>query len=152
MSIKVLATWKSDTGIFKNKANAQLCAEEILSIGDEATAKQIVDKARNNETELHKCFEWNNDVAAEMYRIQQARDIVANLVIVRTEEQIEKNEPEIRVFHKPTTTSGYKPIQVIIQNKDEYQELLKRAYAELSAFKRKYSNLQELDYIISLIP
>jgi hypothetical protein len=150
MSVKVLATWKAGMGLFK--ADAQRCAEEILSIGEEATAKQIVDKARNTTTELHKCFEWNDATAAEKYRIEQARDLVANLVIVRTQEQVERNEPEIRVFHKPTSQSGYKPIQVIIQNKDEYQELLKRAYAELTAFKMKYANLQELDYILRLIP
>lgn len=149
--MKVLATWKAGIGIF-HSADAQTCAEEILSIGEEATAKQIVDKARDNRTELHKCFEWDDSVAAEKYRIEQARDIVANLVIVRSQEQVEKQEPEIRVFHKPTSTSGYKPIQVIVQNKDEYQELLKRAYAELHAFKMKYSHLQELDYILSLIP
>ena len=149
--MKVLATWKAGIGVF-HAADAQMCAEEILSIGEEATAKQIVDKARNAETELHKCFEWDNDIAAEKYRIEQARDIAANLVIRRTEEQIEREEPEIRVFHKPTSTSGYKPLQVIVQHQDEYQELLKRAYAELHAFKIKYQNLQELDYILSLIP
>ena len=151
MAEKILATWKAGVGIF-SRANAQMVAEEILAIGDEASAKQIVEKARDDNTELHKCFEWNDSIAAEKYRLDQARDITANLVIRRTEEQIENKEPEIRLFHKPTAASGYKPINVIIQNKDEYQELLKRAYAELHAFKVKYSSLQELDYILSLIP
>lgn len=152
MAEKILATWRAGMSGLYHGADAQRCAEEILEIGEEAKAEQIVNKARDENTELHKCFEWDDRKAAENYRIVQAVKLTANLVIVRNEEQIEKQEPEIRVFHKPTATSGYKPISVIIQNKDEYQELLKRAYAELHAFKQKYASLQELDYILSLIP
>lgn len=148
--MKILATWKSGVGIFH--ADAQTVAEEILSIGEEASAKDILDKARDESTELHKCFEWDDSAAAEKYRLVQARNITANLVIRRTEEEIKENKPEIRVFHKPESFSGYKPIQVIVKHEDEYANLLKRAYAELHAFKIKYQNLQELDYIISLIP
>ena len=152
MAVKILATWKAGMSSLYHGADPQACAEEILEIGEEAKAEQIVEKARDERTELHKCFEWDDRKAAENYRIVQAVKLTSNLVIVRSEEQIERQEPEIRVFHKPTSSSGYKPISVIIQNKDEYQELLKRAYAELHAFKVKYSSLQELDYILSLIP
>lgn len=148
---RILATWRTGTDKLY-RANAQICAEEILSIGDEAKPEQIVDKARDETTELHKCFEWDNDKAAEKYRKHQAIQLVSSLVIIRTPEQIEKQEPEVRVFHKPTSESGYKPLTVIVQNKDEYQELLKRAYAELHSFKLKYQSLSELDYILSLIP
>ena len=36
-------------------------------------------------------------------------------------------------------------------NKDEYEELLKRARQELRAFKEKYKMLTELDEILNLI-
>lgn len=152
MAERILATWKVGMESLYKGADAQKCAEEILEIGEEATPEQIVEKAKNEQAELHKCFEWDDQKAAAKYRIGQAVKLTANLVFVRMEEQIEKQEPEIRVFHKPTGSSGYKPLNIIIQNKDEYQELLKRAYAELHAFKVKYASLQELDYILSLIP
>ena len=148
--MKILASWKAGVGIFH--ADAQTVAEEILSIGEEASAAQILDKARDEATELHKCFEWDDTAAAEKYRLVQARNITANLVIRRTEEEVKENKPEIRIFHKTEASSGYKPIQVIVKHEDEYENLLKRAYAELHAFKIKYQNLQELDYILSLIP
>lgn len=150
MAEKVLASWKSGFGFYK--ADAQTVAEEILSIGEEATSEQILDKARDTSTELHKCFEWDDSVAAEKYRLVQVRYLTSNLVIRRTEEQVAADTPEIRVFHKTAATGGYKPLQVIIQREDEYQALLDRAYAELHALKVKYQNLQELDYILSLIP
>lgn len=145
----IVATWKSGLGLFK--ADAQKVAEEIIAIGDEATPAQILEKGRNEGTELHKCFEWNDSIAAEKYRLSQARKICEVLVIQRLPDA-QKDAPEIRIFHKTESTGGYKPIQQIIQRKDEYEKLLQRAFAEFHALKIKYQNLQELDYITSLIP
>ena len=67
-----IASWKTGFGsLFR--ADAQLVSNEIMSIGDTATPAQIVDMARDSSTELHKCFEWNDTVAAEKYRLEQAR-------------------------------------------------------------------------------
>lgn len=151
---KVVGVWKAGFGLFH--ADAQLVAEEIASLGDEVngvTKQQIVDYARDEDTELHKCFEWDDSIAAEKYRLKQANDILCHIVIKRTEEQIEQKMPEIRVFHKTDLKpdTGYKPIQYIVKNDDEYQKMLQMAYAELHAFKQKYKNLKELDYILELI-
>ena len=35
----------------------QKVAEEIMGIGESATPRQIVDRARDEKSELHKCFE-----------------------------------------------------------------------------------------------
>lgn len=146
---RIVASWKSGFGIFK--ADAQKVAEEILSIGEEATTEQIIEKGRDENTELHKCFEWDDSVAAEKWRLVQARKICETLVI-RREPEAPKEAPEIRVFHKTESTGGYKPIHTIIQHEDEYQKLLQRAFAEFHALKLKYQHLQELDYITSIIP
>lgn len=145
----IVATWKSGLGLFK--ADPQKVAEEIIAIGDEATPAQILEKGRSEETELHKCFEWNDSIAAEKYRLSQARKICEVLVIQRMPDA-PKEAPEIRIFHKTESTGGYKPINRIVQDNDEYQKLLQRAFAEFHALKIKYQNLQELDYITSLIP
>lgn len=136
-------------GLFK--ADPQLVAEEIAEIGEEVTAEQIVERARDASSELHKCFDWDDNSAAEKYRIYQARVLTSQLIVRRTEQEKKDGMPPLRVFHKAESSSGYKPIQVIVTHEDEYQKLLQRAYAELHAFKVKYSGLQELDYIISLI-
>ena len=153
MEGKIKFSWQAGLGsLFK--ADAQLVGEEIMEIGEEATPQQILDKGRDKNTELHKCFEWDDDVAAEKYRLHQARTIVKTLVLERSEEQKENNAPEIRAFRKTdlSPVSGYKPIVKIITNNDEYQKMLKLAYSELHAIKLKYQHLEELDYILSLIP
>ena len=145
----IVAEWRPDVP-FKYNANAQTVAEEIISIGDSATPAQIVEVARNENTELHKCFEWDDSIAAEKYRKHQAGDIVRCLVIKRTEDT-PKETPPLRFFYKPSNGEGYKPTAFIVKHEDEYQKLLERALSELRAFKAKYSMLQELEEIFALI-
>ena len=144
----ITAKWKEGIGFF-SKADANKVAEEIRSIGDNATPQQIVDKARDESTELHKCFEWDDTVAAEQWRKQQARIIVCHLVI--REDTVPTDRPEVRYFFKPKPDEGYKPTQIIVRKEDEYQQLLAQAWAELQAFKVKYAMLNELQEIFELI-
>jgi len=136
--------WKF-SGVFRG--DAEKIYSEIQSIGEEATAKQILDYARDENTELHKCFEWDDSIAAERWRLQQARLIVGNLVY----QEPEKQEPtKIRVLQS-TENNTYKPVRLILQNKSEYEQLLEQALAELHAFKERYKNLSELEEILALI-
>lgn len=138
--------WKMSS-LFPN-ANADKCYREITSIGDAATPKQILDYGRNPNTELHKCFEWDDSVAAEHYRLQQARTIVCHLVI--TESSGDDHKPQsFRLLQN--TENGYKPVKMIFQNKSEYEKLLENARNELRSFKQRYSQLTELEEILALI-
>lgn len=132
------------------KADAQKVAQEILAIGDDVTPEQILERARDEGTELHKCFEWDDTVAAEKYRLRQAGDVVRHLVIKRQDYE-PKDSPQLRFFYKTDGSAGYKPTTIIYRNPDEYQLLLSRARAELHDFKRKYSMLTELEEILALI-
>ena len=145
----IVATWKRDLkGLFN--ADAQKVAEEIMQIGETATPREIVDKARDENTELHRCFEWRDDVAAEKYSIYQARQVVCSLVFVRQDDP-EQTKPEIRVFHKPKDAKGYMHSTKIFRQEDVDTRLLESAMAELRAFKRKYECLTELEEILALI-
>lgn len=69
------AEWRVK-GIYK--ADAQKVADEIGN--DKITPQEMIEKARNEKSELHKCFEWNDTVAAEKYRLQQARIVLSMLM------------------------------------------------------------------------
>ena len=139
------AIWKLP-GIFR--ADAQKVADEIRALGDEVTPEQIVDAARDENTELHKCFDWDDTIAAEKWRLHQARQVVC-FIVYRERDSSPETAP-VRVFHK-IDSGGYKPSVMIFRNEDEYQKLLQAAYAELRAFKIKYARLQELSEILALI-
>lgn len=138
------ATWKID-GLFK--ANPNTVAEELTSI--KCTPENIVGYAHQEDTELHKCFEWDNNIAGHKYRCIQAQQVVRNLVLVKEET---KEKTPVRMFYNTGDRTGeYKPIKMILQKEDEYQSLLKQAMEELRAFKKKYSCLSELEEIMELI-
>lgn len=94
------------------KADADKCANEIMSLGEDVSPAQIVEYAKNPDTELNKCFTWNDAEAANKYRIYEARQVVCNL-IVHKENGDKQEQTPIRLFHK-TESGHYKPIQVII--------------------------------------
>lgn len=142
----IFASWKSGS---RYSADAQKVAEEIYSIGSSATTAQILDKARDTNTELHKCFEWDDTKAAESWRRQQARMLVCNLVIKEENRPIQT--PEIRLFFKTDENDGYKATTLIMQDKDEYQKLLANALKELTSFQRKYRSLSELENVFDAI-
>lgn len=144
---KITAAWAPGLeGLFK--ADAQRVADEILSIGEKSTPQQILDKARDPTTELHRCFEWDDSVAAEKYRLQQARKIVCNLVI---QETIQDKKPPIRFMLQTKNGNGYQPTQIIFRDVDKYQELLASVLRDLVAIRNKHSNLTELEEVFSAI-
>ena len=137
------AEWKIK-GIFK--ADAQRVADEIGE--NSITPEQVLEKARNDKnSELHKCFEWNDDIAAEKYRLIQARKIIINLAYVPKE----KTDEPVRCFQIAREKSVYMPTKQFLINNDEYQDLLKRAKVELESFKRRYATLSELETVFEAI-
>jgi len=143
----IVSRWKVQ-GLYK--ADAQKVADEILTLGESVEPSAVVEKAKDEKTELHKCFEWRDNIAAEKYRIYQARQLMCNLVVVEQEKK-GIQEP-VRLMFKTTANEGYKPISLIMQEPDEYKALLNRAYRELAQFKQKYKMLKELKDIFELIP
>ena len=137
------AEWKIK-GLFK--ADAQRVADEIGE--NSITPEQVLEKARNDEnSELHKCFEWNDGIAAEKYRLIQARKIIINLSYVPKE----KTDEPVRCFQITREKSVYMPTKQFLVNNDEYQDLLKRAKVELESFKRRYATLSELEKVFEAI-
>ena len=134
--------WRID-GIYK--ADAQKVADEI---GDNRISPQeLLEKARDVSSELHKCFEWNDSIAAEKYRLQQARGVLVNLVY-KTEK---KDAEPIRYLQVTTQKNVYQPTKMFLVQEDEYQALLKRAKSELESFKKRYHTLSELQEVFEAI-
>ena len=132
--------------INKYKVSAQDCYDELQTLR-EITPQNVVDLARSKDSKLHNDFEWDNEIAGEKYRLSQAREMIQLLAF---EPNKETHEP-IRVYQISTEKTVYKPVEKILKNEDEYQNLLKRALAELESFKKRYSTLVELEQVFRAI-
>ena len=138
-----MAEWKIK-GIYK--ADADKVYNEISALS-EVTPEKVLEKAKNKRSELHRCFCWDDSEAAHRYRLQQARGIIQMLVVTPRAEE----EQPTRIFQISSEKNVYQENTFFIQNQDEYQILLKRALAELDAFKRRYATLSELENVMRAI-
>lgn len=133
--------WKAGSR-YKVDANTAGAVCEQLEAAGNLSAKSLLDVSRPIDAPLHSEFEWNDSVAAEKYREDQARCIIRHLV-VRMDESTD--EP-VRSFFKieQTERESYTSVETIMTRKDLRAELLKQAVNELEAFQRKYNTISEL--------
>lgn len=124
--------------------------EEIQSIGDSYTPHDILEYAREfKDSELNKCFDWDDTSAAEKWRVHTARLICCSLKVVISRE--EKDPVTYRLIQTDKEEKAYKPVVLTVRNDDEYSKLLKQAKAELAAFKKRYKSIVELESVIDEI-
>lgn len=134
--------WKTASYI---KADANVAGKQCEKLEKTVglTAKNLLDANRDENAPLHNEFEWNDGIAAEKYRENQARHIIACLCVRAETTTGEQSEP-VRAFLKITPESEYQSLNVIIQSADSHSALLATARRELKAFQNKYKMLSEL--------
>ena len=103
-------------------------------------------KAGAEGSPLHDEFEWNDGIAAEKYRENQARHIINCLVTVH-----ESASPTRSFFNIECKTAEYRSVTAIMQNSESRDQLLSLALRELDAFKQKFSSLSELAAVFAAI-
>ena len=107
--------------------------------------QDVVEFAKNPETELHKSFEWDDSEAAKKYRIVQAQQVIRCHVI-----QLESdNGPRsVRAYQSLPSMRGenheYIKTSDCLNNEEWKAEMLKQALRELNAFREKYGIFSSL--------
>ena len=80
------------------------------------TPDDLVEEARDPSHLLHGEFEWDDSVAAHEHRKHQAREIIAEVVIIRDDGK--KLREFINVKNETTHEHSYQPLQVVVKNID----------------------------------
>ena len=142
----MIVEWKVK-GFFK--ADAEKVYSEITALGETFSPETVIEAAKDKNSELHKCFTWNNTKAANNWRKHEARVVMSNLVVVT---ETTDNEPvAVRLISSTSVRNEYKPTVMLIESETEYADLLARAIRELKAFQKKYETVTELREIFGLI-
>ena len=131
-----------------HKVDADIAGRVCERLEEEGNlnAKTLVEVSRPEDAPLHPEFEWDDAAAAERWREQQARCIINHLTVV-----IDEKEPVRKFFNITASEANYTSIDVILQSTDSKDKLLQMALRELEAFKRKYSQLEELSRVFNAI-
>ena len=134
-------TWKTGSCI---KADANKAGKQFEKLEKTVgiTAQTVLDANRSAKAPLHDEFEWQDDIAAELYRLKQSGHIIRCLcTVVETED---KQEEQVRVYMKTVYSEPYENINVICRDKDKREAMLATALKELQAVLKKYDMLKEL--------
>ena len=134
------------------------------------TPKNLVDEARPEDSPLHPEFDWDDSIAAEKWREEQARQVIKTIILYESDtqnerivklEEVSREEPEGFAGEDNTFMTGdrafvstgernhrYVPIAVALTNDEWKANLLKDAKKDMQAFITKYHRLAELANII----
>lgn len=143
-------SWKS-TGF---SANAQKVGEELEQIEkqDAVSSKNVLTYARKNkDSELYKCFEWDNKIAGEKYRLFQASNIISSISIVINEKPKEKQKVYYKIRTEEKETGSFKNIKDILKNDAEYIAICNKAEDDLKKCTEKYHKLINRDDLKDII-
>ena len=107
-------------------------------------ASDVVNTARNPKSPLHRYFEWDDGEAAQHWREDQARGLIAS---VRVSLRSAPERPPMRAFmHVPSPGQAqhYASAAKVMGDPERRRLVLARALSELEAFQARYSELEEL--------
>lgn len=113
--------------------------------GGQLRPADVVEAAKPIDSPLHSKFEWDDNEAAQRYRLWQARQLIAVTV-----EYIGSGKEAVlsRVFVSLSSDrrgdGGYRSITAVMGDQRRRSELLNDAMKEMESFQSKYAELQEL--------
>ena len=142
----------------KYPVSAEVAAVEIDKIKDDLNKENIapeylLDASRAEKAPLHCCFEWNDSVAAEKYRVDQAKELI-RAIRVEIIKDVDKTPVVIRPFINVSdgNDKGYfVSIKTALENKDYRINIFNNAAEDLKTFKARYGMYSELFEVCTAI-
>ena len=97
-------SWK----FYQFDADANKVGKELESIGmKDITNKDVLEYAKTHrDSEVAKCFDWDNETASNKWRLHQATTILTNISIIINDdkEPIEKTQLAVPALSELTAT------------------------------------------------
>lgn len=135
-------------GISPAKAATELKRISIAYNGA-LTPENVVAEAKKKSSILHKFFEWNDDKAAEQYRLQQARNLINNIQVTVV---AHGKSRDVGAFEVVSITGGgraYKSIDVMTIN--DINQVRIATLADMQRIKEKLEYYTEFKPAVSFL-
>lgn len=112
--------------------------------------EKVVEAAKNKDSILHRCFEWDDTEAGHKYRLIQAR-LMLNVAV----EVIPGSKIRSKVFVSLSKDrhhgGGYRTTIDVMNDSQMRQQLLDDAMESMEYFRQKYESIRQLRPIINAI-
>lgn len=124
--------------------------EEIWSQHGTVTQKLVVDWARPPSSPLHKYFEWDDKIAGEKYRENQALQMIiaSRFVLLLNQPNapppLIANGTSVRKLLPALNGEGFKMRYEILEEKDTRAEFVALKKKQLQTWCRETSDIEEL--------
>ena len=133
---------------------ATVAAAELARIAaerDGLRADDIVEESRPANAPLHRCFEWDDTLAAQKYRHDQAGYIIRHIIVVEDD-----GAREYRAFVNVKTSVAdvdrvYLPTVTALAEPEYRKQVLQGALREIESWRRRYAEYAELSKILMAV-
>ena len=154
---KVFSWSYGHVGNVQAEVAAQI-VEELYAERGAVTPEAVVELARPSDAPLHTAFEWDDDVAAEAHREDQARKLLAKLVVsyrradgtmtqptryvVKLQARRDE-DPEDEVLEAATQPHVYIPVRRVMSEEVLRRKYVREAYLSVASWRRRYHDIEE---------
>jgi len=97
---------------------------------------------RNTKSHLHAALEWDDDVAAERYRVWQVRALISVHIV---DADGGRRFVSLSIDRKHDGSNGYRSLDDIVARQDLREIMLSDALADLERIQERYKKLTELE-------
>lgn len=129
--------------------NAQAVGEtlhQIHSRHGKLTPIEVVDSARAKKSVLHRYFEWDDNQAAEEYRKEQARYLIACIITV----QVDDDEVRpVRSFI--SINNSYEPLEIVMSDAAMRQQAILDVQNAMRSLKEKLAAFEEFADVVAAL-
>ena len=150
----MVKSYRPKKGSRLTNEQAQRYGDEIstFSKGKNISAFDVVESAKGKDSPLHDYFDWDNDVAGDKWRLEQAQCMIRSIEVKYIGGD---GKPEyIRMMYNLETEENknmYIPVDEVFSSEIYREQLLERAYSEAISWKERYHHLQEFSKVFESI-
>jgi hypothetical protein len=106
--------------------------------------ERVVEVATDPGHPLHQQFEWDDTIAGQQWRLQQARHMINVCVTIIPKTETANDVYVSLVSDRTKAGGGYRTMVDVLSKKELREQLLGQALTELDEMERKYHELKEL--------
>jgi hypothetical protein len=141
-----MAIYRAAPGAGFNDSEAQIIGSTLEQLKN-FTPRDVVEVARPETSPIHKYFEWDDDKAAEEWRVAQARHLVNRVQIVV---KVKDKKITTKAFHSIQIQTGknterrYESFKVISRTRQLKDQVIQKALQELIGWKQRYAQYNDV--------
>ncbi len=138
--------FRDSSGLSGNAQEVGETLHQIRSRRGKLTPIDVVDAARSKKSVLHRYFEWNDRKAADEYRKEQARYLIACIVTIQA------GDDEVRPVRSfVSINNSYEPLEVVMSDAAMRQQAIQDVQDAIRSLKEKLVSFEEFADVLAAL-